>query len=65
MDTTSIGDQITGRCVTTNLDYSGTVVAIYRPRPGCGYTKTRYRLTDTGWSWSCGSKFEPVVVKLS
>jgi hypothetical protein len=61
---TSIGDRITGRCVRTGDTYAGEIVAIYRPRPGCGYTETRYRLSNTGWFWSCGSKLEPVVVKL-
>lgn len=65
MATISIDDQITGRCVTTNIEYAGTVVAIYRPRPGCGYTETRYRLCKTGQHWSCGSSIEPVVVRTS
>lgn len=56
-----IGDRIDGRCVTTDAEYTGTIVAIYRPRPGCGYSEPRYRLARTGQYYSCGTSIEPVV----
>lgn len=61
MSTPSIGDQINGRCVTMNIDYTGEVVAIYHPVRGGGDSEPRYRLCNTGQFYSCGSKVEPVV----
>lgn len=57
----SIGDRITGRCVTMGTEYSGTVVAVYEPQRYSGDSELRYRLTDTGQFYSCGSRIEPVV----
>lgn len=61
MSQPTIGDRATGRCATTGEWFTGTIVAIYRPRPGCGYSEPRYRLARTGQYYSCGTSVEPVV----
>jgi len=63
MEATTIGDRITGRCVATSEIFSGTVIAVYRPRTAD--SEIRYRLCDTGQYWSFGSSVEPVVYLLA
>lgn len=63
MSDPAIGDRITGRCVRTGDEYAGTIVAIYRPQSTSNYTEIRYRLCNTGYSYSDNGSFEPVITR--
>lgn len=55
-----IGDNITGRCVTSGLMYTGRVIEVIHPK-GYGDSSPRYKLTNTGMYYSNGRPIEPIV----
>lgn len=60
----TVGDRISGECVTSGRTYTGTVADVHGPirSPDCG--GYRYRLTDTGQTYANGSPIEPTVFAL-
>ena len=48
-----VGDRVTGRCVTMCRSYTGTVAAVLPDQ--------RYKLVDTGRTYSTGGPVEPIV----
>lgn len=56
-----IGDRVTGRCVTTYLEYTGTISEISVPGVFTFPGGVRYRLVDTGQTYSSGAPVEPIV----
>lgn len=57
----AIGDRVQGRCVSLGCYYTGTVAAICPPLIYSGQYGNRYRLVDTGESYSTGGAIEPTV----
>lgn len=65
MPTITIGDRVTGDCVTMNIRYTGTVAEIITPVPYSGCSGPLYRLVDTGRRYSSGRPIEPIVERAS
>lgn len=56
----AVGDRVTGRCVTMGTTHTGTVAEILPGRSGQAWDR-RYRLVDTGATYSTGGPVEPIV----
>lgn len=55
-----VGQRVTGRCVTMGIRYTGTIARIYRRGNGENWAN-RFKLVDTGETYSTGGPIEPIV----